>query len=173
MHAPFAELVSELSRAIDHLSATEVEVHPAGDRSRWNTRQIVEHLALTYRVSGANLQDRLAKGRSTKYRPTLAQISSRFVLLRLGYFPPGRPAPAAVVPAVEPPETIDGHALVALFGMELEKMDTLLEACEAHFGDSALATHQILGPLSVAEWRRFHLLHARHHLKQISRLNLI
>jgi hypothetical protein len=171
MYAPFAELVSELSREINHLSAAAVEAHPRGDSSRWNTRQIVEHLALTYRVSGENLQNRLVKGRSTQYRPTFSQISSKFVLLKLGYFPPGRPAPAAVTPSTETAEAADGAGLLTLFGRELEAVDGILDACEAHFVGSALATHQVLGPLSVAEWRRFHVIHARHHLRQIRGIN--
>jgi hypothetical protein len=136
MYAPFAELVSEFSREINHLSAAAVEAHPRGDPSRWNTRQIVEHLALTYRVSGANLQNRLEKGRATKYRPTLFQLSSRFVLLKLGYFPPGRPAPEAVTPSADPGAATNGVSLAALFGRELETVDGILDACQAYFGEA-------------------------------------
>jgi hypothetical protein len=171
MHAPFAELIAEFSRAINHLSAAEVEAHPRGDSSRWNTRQIVEHLALTYRVSGENLQTRLEKGRSTQYRPSLAQRSAKLVLLHFGYFPHGRPAPAAVTPLTEAAEAVGGADLLALFGRELETVDGILKACEGHFEETALATHQLLGPLSVAEWRRFHVIHARHHLKRIRGIN--
>jgi hypothetical protein len=28
----------------------------------------------------------------------------------------------------------------------------------------------VLGPLSMQQWRKFHLIHGRHHLKQIARI---
>jgi hypothetical protein len=171
MHAPFVELLSEVSSEINDLSAAVVEAHPRGDPSHWNVRQIVEHLVLTYRLSGVNLQNRLEKGRATKYHPTLTQVSSKFVVLKLGYFPPGRPAPAAVTPSARPEEESNGERLAGLFSSELQAVDRILDECQEHFGGSRLATHQILGPLNVAEWRSFHVIHARHHLKQIRRLN--
>jgi hypothetical protein len=30
--------------------------------------------------------------------------------------------------------------------------------------------HLILGPLTAAQWRKFHWIHGRHHVKQILRL---
>jgi len=30
--------------------------------------------------------------------------------------------------------------------------------------------HPFLGPFSIAQWRKFHLRHGMHHLKQIQRL---
>jgi hypothetical protein len=30
--------------------------------------------------------------------------------------------------------------------------------------------HPILGPFSIAQWRKFHLVHGLHHVKQIQRL---
>jgi len=47
----------------------------------------------------------------------------------------------------------------------------VLAECERRFGKrSKLANHFILGPLTAQEWRRFHWVHTRHHMKQIARL---
>jgi len=170
MYPPFEKLVTNLDLEINRLSADEIEAHPKGDSARWSIRQIVEHLVLTYRLSGANLQDRLRKARATKYRATWTQVSTRFVVLKVGYFPPGRLAPAAVTPSAEPAERRDGIQLAAFFASELEAMDSTLSACEVHFGGRVFATHQVLGPLSAVQWRRFHVIHAHHHLRHIHKL---
>jgi len=50
-------------------------------------------------------------------------------------------------------------------------MDDMIARCEEKFGSSSkLLDHPILGPLTGAEWRKFHLVHGRHHVKQIRRL---
>jgi hypothetical protein len=50
-------------------------------------------------------------------------------------------------------------------------MDALLAQCAARFGArSKVLDHPILGPFSIAQWRKFHLVHGRHHVKQIRRL---
>jgi hypothetical protein len=46
-------------------------------------------------------------------------------------------------------------------------MDKTLDEAESLFGKRRATTHPILGPLSIAEWRRFHLSHGHHHVKQI------
>jgi hypothetical protein len=28
----------------------------------------------------------------------------------------------------------------------------------------------VLGPLTIPQWRRFHLVHTQHHMKQVARL---
>jgi hypothetical protein len=50
-------------------------------------------------------------------------------------------------------------------------MDALIEECAERFGrGSKLLDHPILGPLTAAQWREFHLIHGLHHRKQILRL---
>jgi hypothetical protein len=56
-------------------------------------------------------------------------------------------------------------------GQDLAGMDDAIQRCEQRFGsDLKLVNHPILGPLSAGEWRRFHSVHGRHHLRQIRRL---
>jgi hypothetical protein len=50
-------------------------------------------------------------------------------------------------------------------------MDGLITQCETRFGRSTrILDHPVLGPLTARQWRKFHLAHAQHHVKQILRL---
>jgi hypothetical protein len=50
-------------------------------------------------------------------------------------------------------------------------MDAIIAQCEVRFGRSVrLLDHPILGPLTAAQWRKFHLVHGRHHAEQILQL---
>jgi hypothetical protein len=50
-------------------------------------------------------------------------------------------------------------------------MDDCIGRCEEKFGaHRKLLDHPILGPLTAAQWRKFHLVHGLHHVKQIWRL---
>jgi hypothetical protein len=54
---------------------------------------------------------------------------------------------------------------------ELAAMDDFITRCETRFGRSTrILDHPVLGPLTARQWRRFHWVHARHHMKQIWRL---
>jgi hypothetical protein len=47
-------------------------------------------------------------------------------------------------------------------------MDLALDGAAARFGARVkLMNHPIIGPLSVRQWRRFHWVHTRHHVRQI------
>jgi Protein of unknown function (DUF1569) len=50
-------------------------------------------------------------------------------------------------------------------------MDALISQCEDRFGRRVrVLDHPILGPLSATQWRKLHLVHGRHHKKQLLRL---
>jgi hypothetical protein len=54
------------------------------------------------------------------------------------------------------------------FNDALVAMDATLADAEKRFGAKArLLRHPVLGPLTAQQWRRFHEVHGRHHLKQI------
>ena len=56
-------------------------------------------------------------------------------------------------------------------GTKIAEMDAILCTCESKFGShTKVLDHAILGPLTINQWRKFHLVHGRHHLKQIQRL---
>jgi Protein of unknown function (DUF1569) len=49
-------------------------------------------------------------------------------------------------------------------------MDTAIAKAEKKYGSQTpLVDHPILGPLRAAQWRKFHWVHGKHHLKQLQR----
>ena len=73
-----------------------------------------------------------------------------------------------VWPRVE--EAVGGEVLAARVRDRLSGMERLLCDAERVFGRGARSvTHPILGPLTPEEWRRFHLRHGLHHVRQIRR----
>ena len=47
-------------------------------------------------------------------------------------------------------------------------MDEAIAQCEQRYGSRAMVLdHPVLGPLTARQWRKFHLAHGRHHVKQI------
>jgi len=171
MHSSLEQLHAGYAEVLQTLSAQAIEVHPANDLARWNARQIVEHLILTYQSSSAVFRERLAKGRSTQSRPSAWQRVQQLFVCRFGFIPEGRPAPRDVVPSASAGEPLDGNDLSAKLHVGLRSMDEALVLCEEQFGEKKFATHQFIGPLSAGQWRRFHIAHGRHHLKQLRRLH--
>ena len=53
----------------------------------------------------------------------------------------------------------------------IARMDDVISRCEAQFVPRGpIADHPVLGPLTAAEWRGFHITHGKHHARQILRL---
>jgi hypothetical protein len=53
----------------------------------------------------------------------------------------------------------------------LQKMDVAFADCEQRFGCKVnIADHPVLGAISLNGWRKFHVLHTMHHVKQIEAL---
>jgi len=56
-------------------------------------------------------------------------------------------------------------------GEKIAAMDAIIAQCEARFGRHVkLLDHPFLGPLNATQWRKLHLVHGRHHEKQLLRL---
>ncbi len=158
------DLEVKIAQCLHGLSPAQVQAGPPG---RWSVQQIVEHLILTYEATTEVLTARIAKGRPTQARPTLWQHCTRLWVVRLGYFPSGVRAPDAVTP---PATTIPqpGDDLAARAAAQLRRLEATLEHASELFGaETRSVSHVVLGPLSPAEWRRFHTIHGRHHLSQI------
>jgi Protein of unknown function (DUF1569) len=96
----------------------------------------------------------------------VAQRALTLVVVGFGYMPAGRKAPAMVVPKGLPTKAVRNE-----IGAKIVAMDAIIGQCEARFGRRVpLLDHPILGPLSGAQWRKLHLVHGQHHLKQLLRL---
>jgi hypothetical protein len=92
----------------------------------------------------------------------LLETVLRGLIVNIGFFPSGAQAPAMVVPTGN-----DGPAALTRAMENLERMDTALTVAEEKWGKGLIATHFRLGPMSAADWRKFHYVHGCHHLKQI------
>jgi hypothetical protein len=150
----------ELEAVLEDLKQGTISQAPAG---KWNSEQILEHLYLTYQGTNRAATKCLETGKPLASRGKVGQLLRKIVLIDFGYFPPGRKAPERVVP-----RGLAHEEVAATILPELEKMDASLEACERHFGKrTRILDHPILGPLTSAQWRRFHLVHGRHHARQI------
>lgn len=153
-------LQKELEAAL--LGATAIS-HAESPEGKWSTAQILEHLFLTYKNTAKGLSKCLEKGTPLATRATATQRLATLLLLKTGYFPPGRKAPERTVPRGMAAEEV-GPALFA----EIQAMACKLDECERKFGAATkLLDHPVLGPLTAEQWRKFHWVHGRHHARQI------
>jgi hypothetical protein len=150
-------------------SAEQVGRHPASDPARWSAQQVIEHLSATWRSTANGVEDRLKKGRPLKTRPTLRQRCMQLAVCECGFLPKSRNAPLAVQPGEANGEPLSGDELIARFSATLAALDRILNRIEPQSKSAPVLTHFLLGPLNVRQWRRFHRVHARHHVRQIER----
>ena len=152
----------EIQRATAGISAAELTWHPHG---KWCAAEILEHLTLAFSGTVKGMRKTLAGDEGPVPRRTFKQRLSAFLVADLGYLPSGRKAPAMVVPRGS-----DGTGMVDAILLALTEMDAVLAEVERKKGPRVRLPHPILGPLTIAQWRKFHLVHTRHHMKQIRRL---
>lgn len=162
MHPKVEATWKMIERATAGMSPEEMARHPEG---KWCAAEVVEHLLITYTATNAGLRKVLAKGTPHARRPTLKDLSFQFAVLGITYFPTGRKAPAATVP-----KGLDPAKVVPAVSQALPDMDAAITECEKRFGKVRIADHPVLGPLTAEQWRTFHFVHARHHMKQVERL---
>lgn len=157
------ELQKAIASATDALSSEQLTQHPEG---KWCIAEVLEHLYLTYHGTVKGCERCLEQGKTLARTPSFADRARAAVVVSFGYMPPGRKAPERSTPRGMPAEEV-----VRVMGSEIIAMDDLLAKCEAHFGRSTrILDHPILGPLTAAQWRKFHWVHGRHHVKQIWKL---
>jgi hypothetical protein len=167
MNPILQQLQSEIAHSLRGLDATQTQLQPPSRSDKWSIQQIIEHLLLTYSGAEMALNARLAKRRPTLAKPTAFQHIQQFAVYRAGYFPGGRQAPPMVTPAPTT-QPLSGEELTTATKDCLTQFDALCSETKQLFGASQCASHNVLGPLSVDQWRKFQLIHGRHHLKQIA-----
>jgi hypothetical protein len=156
-------LQQEIESAIAGMSAEESSWHPPG---KWSVAEILEHLYLTYTGTVKGLQRVVDAGRTLATPTTWKQRGRIFVVVRLGYMPPGLESPAVARPRGIAPEKVLAEILPAI-----ASMDEIIRQCEARHGPrTKLLDHPILGALNGSQWRELHLVHGLHHGRQIRRL---
>ena len=162
MSPELEQIRREVERVTNAMSPEDWLYAPPG---KWTSAQIVEHLMLSYVATTRGIQNAIREGKPLGGRPTLRDKIATFSVARLGFIPSGRKAPKQAMPGDTP-----GTHSPRQFNDALVAMDASLADAEKRFGSSAkVLDHPILGPLNSRDWRRVHLAHARHHLKEISR----
>jgi hypothetical protein len=155
-------LQEELAAVIAGLTAEQRQQHPQG---KWCATKILEHLYLTYTGTTKGFSRVLEAQKATTTPATWIQRRNLLVVLGLGFLPSGREAPSFSHPRGLPTEKV-----VAEIMEKISEMDAMIANCEKKLGGRKLLDHPILGPLTGAQWRKFHLVHGRHHLRQIRKL---
>lgn len=160
MNSYLDRLHQELEDAIGNASPAQLAQAPAG---KWSPAQILEHLMLTYRGTARGLEKCCEQGAPLAKRATLKDRLANLLVVKLGYIPNGRPAPERALPRGLPSDEVREQLTP-----ELQKMASGLDECEKKFGRrTKILDHPFLGPLTAAEWRKFHWVHGRHHARQI------
>jgi hypothetical protein len=154
------KLQKEVASALDGMTAEQLRWHAPG---KWSAAEVLEHLYLSYTGTIKGFE-RVAAGGHIPSKPTWRHHAQRLVVLGLSYMPTGREAPKNTRPRGLALETIVGE-----IGTKIAEMDGIIARCEQTLSRGRLLEHPILGPLTATQWRKFHLVHGRHHLKQISR----
>ena len=170
MHAVLQQVFDSYSANLSGKPAAWCQLHPLEDERLWSAQELIEHLVLTCRSTSRVLDKRLQRGHPTSDHSTPIQWLLQMVLLSFGRMPRGSPAPQFARPDQLHWVAMNGAELVGLLRQEIDQMDELLDRCRQRFGLQRVATHFLLGPLRPDQWRRFHVIHMRHHLGQLHRL---
>lgn len=154
------QLQQEIASVVAGLSPEQMNWHPSG---KWCAAEVLEHLYLTYTGTVKGFERVMQAGKPLGTSATWKQRGRTLVVVGLGFFPTGRKSPAVAAPRGLPTEKVLAE-IVPL----ITRMDDIIRECEGKFGArTKLLDHPILGPLTAAEWRKFHLVHGLHHGKQI------
>lgn len=157
------KLQQEIAAATRGLEAAALTRHPEG---KWSVAEVLEHLYLTYRGTAKGMERCLQEGKPIVRARTMRDRIRTAVVVGFGYMPTGRKAPERSTPRGMPAEQV-----MKEISPQLVAMDQAISLCESRFGKHArLVDHPGLGPLTAAQWRKFHWVHGRHHVKQLWKL---
>jgi hypothetical protein len=159
-------LQEEIASAVSSLSDKQLSWHPPG---KWRAAEVLEHLYLTYTGTVKGFERVAAAGKPLGSAQSLPQRARTLLVVGFGYFPSGRKAPPMTRPRGLPPEKV-----LAEIGPKIAEMNDIISRCEEKLGArSKLLDHPVLGPLTANQWRKFHLVHGLHHVKQLRRLGRV
>lgn len=163
MDSRFGKLSESLEAAVEGMSSEQLHWHLPG---KWCAAEVLEHLFLTYAGTIKGFERVMKAGKPLATRASIAHRMLTFVVVGLGYMPTGGKAPAMVLPRGLSAEQVRNE-----IGTTLAAMVATIEQCEARFGRHVkVLDHPILGPLTTTQWKKLHLVHGRHHRKQLVQL---
>jgi hypothetical protein len=170
MHPVFQSAFHEVTAELGGFDATSANVHPWGRPHCWSVQQIIEHLVLSMDATRTALEERLEKGRPGRnLHRSRTEWALQLMILSAGHMPKGVGAPREITPSATLPAT-GVRELTERLEASIELLDATLDQCRHRFGMERVGRHFLLGPLRIDQWRRYHVLHLRHHLKQMSAL---
>jgi hypothetical protein len=156
-------LQRELSSELQSWKLDQMSWHPP---EKWGAAEILEHLYLTYTGTVKGFGRLLDSGTAKASSPTWKKRVQAMIVVRFGYLPTGRQAPPH-----SRPKGLAAEKVAAEIIPQIGLMDEVLSQCAAKFGPrTKVLDHPFLGPFSIRQWRKFHLVHGRHHLKQLRHL---
>ena len=163
MDAYLERLREAIKSATFGMTAEDLMRHPEG---KWSTAEVLEHLYLSYTGTAKGFERCLQAGKPLARTPLLKDRMRTFVVTGLGHLPEGRKAPERTQPRGMLADEVSRD-----IGSRISAMDEVIAQCEARFGKrTRVLDHPILGPLTARQWRKFHWVHGRLHLKQIQKL---
>ena len=163
MDSRLEKLKDSLESVVEGMSSEQLSWHLPG---KWCGAAVLEHLYLTYAGTIKGFEKVITSGKPLATRASMAQRVLTFVAVGLGLMPGRRKTPAVAQPRGLPVGQVRND-----IGAKMAAMDTIIAQCEARFGRRVqLLDHPILGPLTAPQWRKLHLVHGRHHRKQLLRL---
>lgn len=151
----------EIESAISGMTSRQLEASPEG---KWSSAQILEHLGRAFGSTAKMLELQLASGKTPdQTAPNFRQRIANFLVIDLGHLPSGRTAPSMTTP-----QGNDGANSVNRILENLERMRLAIGDAERRWGTAKpIGIHPILGPLTSSQWRKFHFVHTRHHMRQV------
>ena len=133
---------------------------------KWSAGEILEHLYLTYTGTTRGFEKCLDGSKPLAGTPTWKDGVRRLFVLGMQQLPEGRKAPANLAPKGLPHEQV-----LRDITTKIREMDAAITRAEVKFGkDACVLNHHVLGPLTGQQWRKFHLVHGRLHVRQLERL---
>jgi Protein of unknown function (DUF1569) len=167
MHPVLQSAFREVTAEIGRYDATSANVHPWGRPHCWSVHQIVEHLALSMDQTRTMLQERLAKGRPGRnLGRARTEWALQLMILSLGHMPRGVGATHETTPKPNL-ASLGTRELTDRLEIAIESLDATFDRCRQQFGMERVGRHFLLGPMRIDQWRRYHVLHMRHHVKQM------
>ena len=160
MHPSLQRSHDALQECASRLTLEQLTARPPG---KWTIGEILEHLSRAYAYTTAGARKAVGAGESL-VRPVGFRVRLRaFAVVECGFLPTGVESPKMVVPVGIDPATALTVATDALRTMDL----ALTEAGKRFGVHKSVMNHPIIGPLGVRQWRKFHWVHTRHHVRQI------
>lgn len=154
LRALYAEIAEWLARPVEELNRSAPNV------SGWSAEQHLAHLSLANELVVRNLKS-LLKGAGPFVVESGEPVPGALAILASGQVPRGQ---AQAPRIVRPPETVEREYLLEwIAGNERDFAELALRSAELAAARHKVP-HQVLGPLTAAQWVRFASIHTRHHL---------